>query len=71
MLPCKEVDCCSNVTLPTIMNVQCDSYIAGSYIQEARMIHPIYAPLKYCNLRYSLFENPWDPPLATPLCIRV
>ena len=31
-----------------------DSHIAGSYIQEARMIHPIYAPLKYCNLRYSM-----------------
>ena len=27
---------------------------AGSYKQEARMIHPIYAPLKYCNLRYSM-----------------
>ena len=32
-----------------------DSQIAGSYIQEARMIHPIYAPLKYCNLRYSMW----------------
>ena len=31
-----------------------DSHIAGSYTQEARMIHPIYAPLKYCNLRYSM-----------------
>ena len=31
-----------------------DSHIAGSYAQEARMIHPIHAPLKYCNLRYSM-----------------
>ena len=31
-----------------------DSHIASSYIQEARMIHPIYAPLKYCNLRYAM-----------------
>ena len=89
-----------------------DSHIAGFYIQEARMIHPIFAPLKYCNLRYSMrcifklilfcsssktkiscrgiskggfryfcpleirfifhnlkgeFQNPWNPPLATPL----
>ena len=90
-----------------------DSHVAGSYILEARMIHPIYAPLKYyCNLQYSMrcifkliffcsssktkiwssgiskwgvpirfsswdnihfhypkggFQNPWNPPLATPL----
>ena len=31
-----------------------DFHIAVSDIQEARMIHPIYAPLKYCNLRYSM-----------------
>ena len=31
-----------------------DSHIKGSYTQEARVIHPIYAPLKHCNLRYSM-----------------
>ena len=31
-----------------------DSHIAGSYIQEACMIHAIYAPLKYYNLRYTM-----------------
>ena len=32
-----------------------DSHIAGSYILEALLIHPIYAPLKYYyNLRYSM-----------------
>ena len=31
-----------------------DSHVAGSYNQEACMIHPIYAPLKYCYLRYRM-----------------
>ena len=31
-----------------------DSLVAGPYKQEARMTHPLYALLKYCNLRYSM-----------------